>query len=172
MDPLWRINASSCNGFNNISTGWLYELVGRTDIVELATYARKWCYFVLICFELGLMDRDQGNVRSSLLSLNCFHRTVGETVPTLYPKSLIYVRMSMNRVVLRSDRLSEMYSISVDMRDISVWIFNFYINGHPKYDITNNKWECVVYESSWDSSGNQLPLKPASAHTLMLLSRA
>ena len=62
---------------------------GRMDIVELATYAQKGWYFILICFFLGFMARAIYNVIDPLLSSNNLHRTVGETVPTLYPRKFV-----------------------------------------------------------------------------------
>ena len=73
------------------------------NIVELVTYARKWCYFTLICFVLGLLTGSQANVSALMLSSNSLHMTVGETVPTLYPGAFIYFRISIIGMVLLSD---------------------------------------------------------------------
>ena len=115
------------------------------------------------------MDVDWSSVRSPMLSLNSLTRAVGEAVPTLYPSTFIYLRSSIIRMVLWSSWLSEMYSLSVKLRYISVWSCEFCLTGHPKYDTKNPKQYCAVYESSIVSSGNQLPLKPVSDHTLMSL---
>ena len=90
------------------------------DIVELATYARKWWYFTIICFVLGLMAGAQANASSPMLSSNSLHMTVGETVPTLYPRDFIYFMIFMIGIVFTSDLLSEIYSLSVELRYISV----------------------------------------------------
>ena len=42
------------------------------DIVELEKYARKWWYFTLICFVLGLMYVYGANISAPLLSSNIY----------------------------------------------------------------------------------------------------
>ena len=108
----WKI-LSSFNGCVSVSDGCLYSSIWRMNIVELVTYARKWCYFTLICFVLGLLTGSQANVSALMLSSNSLHMTVGETVPTLYPGAFIYFRISIIGMVLLSDWLSAMYSLSV-----------------------------------------------------------
>ena len=141
------------------------------DIVELATYSWKWWYFALILFTLGLIAGSRANVSTPMLNSNSLHRTVGETFPTLYSRALVYFRSYMKRIVLLIAWLSAMYSLSVYLRYIHVWSCDFHITGNPKYDTRNPEQERAVSESSLDSSGNQLPLKSASAHTLTSLSK-
>ena len=117
------------------------------------------------------MSRARANVSTPLLSSNSLHKIVGENLPTLYPKDFIYFRSSMILMVLQSAWLSAMYSLSVEMMDIYVWSCDFHITEHPKYDTTNTERERSVSESSLASSGNLLPLKSTSVHTLTSLSR-
>ena len=81
MDLLWRINASPFNGCVSISNGWIYDSIGRMNILELETYEQELWYFTLICFVLGLMAGAPANVRALLLSSKGLHRKVGENVP-------------------------------------------------------------------------------------------
>ena len=111
MDLLWRTNESSFNGCVNISAGWLDDSIGRMDILYLAIYARKWWYFILACFVLGIMARSRANVSAPLVSSNSQHRTVGEIVLTLYPRDFIPFRISVIGIVLSSSWLTSMYSL-------------------------------------------------------------
>ena len=79
---------------------------GRMGIVDLATCVQKFWFFSLICFFLGLMVGYQSNVSAPMLSSDSLHRTVGETVPTLYPRAFIYFRISMIGTFLHCALLS------------------------------------------------------------------
>ena len=111
------------------------------------------------------------NVSAPMLSSESLHRPVGETVPTLYPRDFVNFMISMIVMVLCSALMITMYSLSLEMRDISVWSCDFHITGHPKYDTTKPERERAISESYLASSGNQLPPKSASDHKLMLLSQ-
>ena len=106
MYLLWRINSSSFNGCVSISDGCLYGSIGIMDILELEKYAQKWWYSTLIFFVLGLMAEDRANFADPLLYPNSLHGTFGETVPTLYPRALVYFGGSMIGMVLGSALLS------------------------------------------------------------------
>ena len=170
MDLLWWINAFSCNEWVSGSADCLHDSIGRMDTIELATYESEWWYFTLLCFVLGIMARSWVNISSPLLTSNSLHRKVGETVPKLYPRVFIYFMRSMIGMVLLSAWLIAMYSLSVEPRYIAVWSCYFNITGYSKYDTTNTKRKHSVYKLSLASSGNQLPLKSLSAHTLTSLS--
>ena len=103
MDILFGINEYPFNGCVRISAGFLDDSIGRMDIVELATYERKWWYVVLICFVLGFMAGARTNTIALLLYSNFLDRTVGETVPKLYPRAFVYFRRYMLGMVLCSD---------------------------------------------------------------------
>ena len=171
MDILWRINVSSFNECVSTPTELLADSIGRIYIVELKTYAWKWCYFTLIGFLLGFMSGSWDSIRGPLLFWNSSHMKVGEAVPKLYPRTLIYLRIPIIVMVLRITWMNAIYSLSVDLMDISVWSWYLHINGNPKYDTTNHEKERAISESSIASYDNQLLLNSASANTLASLSR-
>ena len=107
------------------------------DILKFATYDQKGFYFTFICFVLGLMDGSWANVSTPLLSSKSLQKTFVETVPILYPMDFIYFGRSIIQMVSHSDLLSEIYSLLVELRGISVQSYDFYITGHPKYDTKN-----------------------------------
>ena len=109
------------------------------------------------------------NITNPLLYSNSLHRIVGETVPKLYSRAFIYFRRSITGMFLRSSWHIAMHSLSVELMDISVWSCNLYITGHPKYDTRDPDQERSISESFLSFSGNQLPPKSASAHTLTSL---
>ena len=70
----------------------LMSLNGKSGYCRVGNiYARKWWYFTLIFFVLGLISGDQDNVSAPLSSSNSLHRKFGETVPTLYPRAFIFL---------------------------------------------------------------------------------
>ena len=111
------------------------------------------------------------NVSAPMLSSESLHRPVGRTVPTLYPRDFVNFMISMIVMVLCSALMITMYSLSLEMRDISVWSCDFHITGHPKYDTTKPERERAISESYLASSGNQLPLKSESTHKLTFMSQ-
>ena len=152
-----------------MSADCVAESIGRIDILELATYARNWCYFMLIFVALGFISKAQVSVRAPLLPSNFLLRTVGESVPMLYSRTFISLWILMIVMVLYSACLIAMYLLSVELRGISVWSCDFHITVNPKYDTTNPEQERAISGLYIDLSGNQIPLKSASAHTLTSL---
>ena len=152
-----------------MSAGSVADSIGRIYIVELSTYAQKFFYFTLIYVVLGFMSRSQDSVRSSLLSSNIIHRTVGESMPMMYPRNFVYLMIYMIVILLYSASMVEMYLLSVDLRGVSVCSCDLHITGNPKYDTLNLEQERSISGLSIDLSGNQLPFKSASSHTLAYL---
>ena len=166
---IWTINLPLFNGYVSMSAGCIADSIGRIYIVELSTYAQKFFYFTLINVVLVFMSRSQDSVRSSLLSSNIIHRTVGESMPMIYPRTFISLWIYMIVMVLCRACMVEMYALSVDLRGVSVWSCYLHITGNPKDDTLNLEQERSISGSFIDLSGNQLPFKSASSHTLAYL---
>ena len=118
-------------------------------LVGLINWKNVDCRFGNICTKMVLLhidifctchhNRRSIHVSAPLLSSKFLHRKVGETFPILYPRAFISFRRYMMIMVLRSDWLSKIYSLSLEMRGISICSCNFHITGHPKYDTTNTE---------------------------------
>ena len=148
-------------------------------LLRLLNWKNGYCKVGSICMEMVILHTKiffswpqvwiSIQYKCPLLSSYSLYRKVGETVPKLYPRDFIYFMISTIGMFLYNAWLISMYSLLVQMRDISVWSCDFHITRHTKYDRINLEQEHSISESSLASSGKLLLLKSPSSHILMLL---